>query len=66
MRQDLINKVMADRIYDTRSYRYVYDSSTNCVRRIRIEYLDTPEGRKATYCSAWRHGGAAAYREECQ
>ena len=49
MRQDLINKVMADRIYDTRSYRYVYDSSTNCVRRIRIEYLDTVKALDPEY-----------------
>lgn len=41
MRQDLINKVKVDKIYDTLMYRYVYDQETGEIRRIRREYLDT-------------------------
>jgi len=41
MTREFMEKVKEHRIYDTRAYRYVYDSTTDRIQRIRIEYLDT-------------------------
>lgn len=41
MTREFMEKVKEHRIYDTRVYRCVYDSTTDRIQRIRIEYLDT-------------------------
>ena len=41
MKREFVLKVRDHRIYGTRAYRYVYDSTTDRIQRIRIEYLDT-------------------------
>lgn len=41
MTREFREKVKEHRIYDTGANRYVYDSMTDRIQRIRIEYLDT-------------------------
>lgn len=36
-----LEKVLHDRIVDTKKYRYRINESTGCIERIPIEYLDT-------------------------
>lgn len=37
----MLLKIKDARVYDTRTYRYVYDQMAGRIQRIRIEYLDT-------------------------
>ena len=41
MTQSFINRVMRERIVDTRKYRYIFDSNNGQIQRIPIKYLDT-------------------------
>ena len=41
MKESFRLKVVAQGIYDTKKYRWIYDCATNTIIRIPIEYLGT-------------------------
>lgn len=41
MTNKFMNRVLTERIVDTRNYRYVYNESANAIERIDIDYADT-------------------------
>ena len=49
MTREFMEKVKEHGIYDTRAYRYVYNSMTDRIQRIRIEYLDSVKALDPEY-----------------
>lgn len=41
MTNKFYNRVMSERVVDTREYRYMIDEREGAIVRLRIEYLDT-------------------------
>lgn len=41
MRESFKRKVIENGIYDTKRYRWLYDSNSNTIQRLPIQYLDT-------------------------